>query len=68
TLIGVTLILIEGASMYGAAIWPFVPVADLSKQVGFCLLVGTSLTVLGALYPAWRAARMQPVDAMRLEV
>lgn len=32
------------------------------------LLVGVGLTVAGAVYPAWTAARMQPVDAMRAEV
>jgi ABC-type lipoprotein release transport system permease subunit len=29
---------------------------------------GLLLTIAGALYPAWRAARMQPVLAMRTEV
>lgn len=29
--------------------------------------VGTSLSLLGVIYPALLAARMQPVEAMRVE-
>lgn len=32
-----------------------------------CLTVGTLLAVLAAIYPAYVAARMQPVEAMRVE-
>jgi predicted outer membrane lipoprotein len=32
-----------------------------------CLGVGIGLTVAGAVYPAWQAARMQPIEAMRVE-
>ena len=37
------------------------------RGVGTCLVVGVGLTVAGAVYPAWQAARMQPIDAMRAE-
>lgn len=30
-------------------------------------LFGVSLSIIGALYPAWIAAKMQPVEAMRAE-
>jgi len=40
----------------------------MAKLSGFCFLTGVVLTVVGALYPAWRAAQMQPVDAMRSEI
>jgi ABC-type antimicrobial peptide transport system permease subunit len=31
------------------------------------VIVGTSLSLIGVIYPAILAARMQPVEAMRLE-
>lgn len=41
------------------------------SEVGFslatALVIGTGLSLLGALYPALLAARMQPVEAMRVE-
>ena len=33
----------------------------------WCFAVGVFLTVAAAVYPAWQAARMQPIDAMRVE-
>ncbi len=40
----------------------------LVLQILLCLVIGTVLSIIGALGPAIRAARMQPVDAMRSEV
>ncbi len=66
--IGVLLTLVEGMGLYGATMWTLVPVGNMAALVGICLLAGTGLTIVGALYPAWRAAKMQPVDAMRAEI
>ena len=66
--IGLALVLIEGLSACGGLLWGLVPYGRLALLSGLCLLVGTALTVIAALYPTWRAARMQPVDAMRTEV
>ena len=33
-----------------------------------CVITGTFLSVLAAVPPAIRAAKMQPIDAMRTEV
>jgi predicted lysophospholipase L1 biosynthesis ABC-type transport system permease subunit len=71
TLIGVTLglglSLLSITISYGGFAWHDLPVAALAVRVLLCLAVGVGLTVAGALYPAWQAARMQPIEAMRVE-
>jgi len=41
---------------------------DALRKVPVAVGLGTVLTVLAAIYPAYVAARMKPVDAMRVEV
>ena len=71
TIIGVALGLILSmhtlVSTYGRDAWRNLPMTQLLIAVGVCLTVGIVLTVAGADYPAWSAARMQPIDAMRVE-
>jgi hypothetical protein len=71
TLVGVVLGLLlslaaSGAS-YGNVAFANLPVPDLAVYFGVCLVVGVGLTVAGAVYPAWQAARMQPIEAMRVD-
>ena len=66
--IGAGLTLLEAAGIYGSAVWPLMPVGMLAGQLGLCIAAGTALAIAGALYPAWRAARMRPVEAMRSQV
>ncbi|MBN1675585.1 MAG: ABC transporter permease [Kiritimatiellae bacterium] len=66
--IGLLLTYSEGLTVYGPETWGAMPGVTLARVVGLCFLTGTLLTIAGALYPAWRAAKMQPVDAMRSEV
>jgi putative ABC transport system permease protein len=65
--IGLLLSLLSMTISYGGYAWVDVPVARLTAAVAVCLLVGVSLTVAGAVYPAWQAARMHPIEAMRVE-
>jgi putative ABC transport system permease protein len=67
-IIGLILAVSEGLLSYGANFSHYFPVIAILKIVGTCLLSATLLTIAGALYPAWQASRMQPVDAMRWEV
>jgi putative ABC transport system permease protein len=52
---------------YGGYAWRNAPWGALAGSLAACLAVGVVLTVAGAVYPAWQAARMQPIDAMRVE-
>lgn len=40
---------------------------DVFTTILFSILIGTGLSLLGVLYPALLAARMQPVEAMRVD-
>ena len=35
---------------------------------GLAIAIGSILSLVGGILPAYRAAKMEPVDAMRLEV
>lgn len=66
-LVGLGLSVAALSSTYGAYAWKNPPGGQILLAVAFCLAVGIGLTVGGAVYPAWQAARMQPIDAMRVE-
>jgi hypothetical protein len=66
-IVGLGLSVLASASNYGSYTWNNFPYAKIGQSFGVCLLVGIGLTVAGAVYPAWQAARMQPIEAMRVE-
>jgi hypothetical protein len=45
----------------------YFPVAAILLRVLFAFAVGVLLSILAAIYPAYTAARMEPVEAMRVE-
>jgi putative ABC transport system permease protein len=66
-LLGAGLAMVAQTVSYGAFAWKNVPVGELSESMGYCFVVGLALTLGGAICPAWQAARMQPIAAMRVE-
>ncbi|HSQ28076.1 MAG TPA: FtsX-like permease family protein [Anaerolineales bacterium] len=56
-------ILLQKAPMYGAAL---IPAWDLDIFIR-AILVALSLGLVGGLYPAYRATRLQPIEALRYE-
>jgi putative ABC transport system permease protein len=65
--IGLILSLVNAAISFGHHAWQHAPIGELAQSVILCCGVGIGLTIAGALYPAWQAARMQPIAAMRVE-
>ncbi len=63
---GVALAVIRGLLGYGGVVLIHFPWTDLAATCAYSLLVGAGISLLGALYPAIIAARMEPVEAMRV--
>ena len=72
TLLGVLvgLLLSVGLSSitYGAAMFPHIPWSGVLCSAIYATVIGASLSLFGGIIPAYRAAKMEPVDAMALEV
>lgn len=66
--IGVVLAYVEGVNRFGIEAFRLLPMLSLLQIVVVSFVSGVVLTVLGALYPSWSAAKMEPVEAMRSEV
>jgi cell division protein FtsX len=66
-LVGLLLSMAAASIGYGAFAWKNVQWHQIGVATVICLVVGVVLTVAGALYPSWRAARMQPIEAMRVD-
>ena len=55
------------AFAYGDWVLRFFPWGGLAATAGVASACGLVLATLSALYPAWSAARMPPIEAMRVE-
>jgi predicted outer membrane lipoprotein len=71
TLIGIILGLLVSLAVaglnYGGYAFMNVQWAEIGTAVGYSAVIGVVLTVCGAIMPAWQAARMHPIEAMRVE-
>ncbi len=66
-LLGGFFALAMGLIRYGFGTFSLLSWYAIGISFGIAILTGTLLSLLGALYPALLAARMQPVEAMRVE-
>ena len=67
SLLGMVSALLMGILRFGMLSLSSISWAAVLNSMATGILIGTMLSLLGALYPAFMAARMQPVDAMRVE-
>jgi lipoprotein-releasing system permease protein len=51
----------------GLAFFSRVPALIDAAQVGWVLAMAFALSFLATIYPSWRAARLDPVEALRYE-
>lgn len=63
SLIGMAFMLLTGVGVLGNINW-----MSLLLSLTGCIVIGTVLSVLAAVPPAMRAAKMPPADAMRSEI
>jgi hypothetical protein len=66
-ILGVVSATFSSAFTLGTSIFSSFPWIALCYSMLLSAIVGTSLSLIGVIYPAILAARMQPVEAMRLE-
>ena len=64
-IIGLVLTLILALFDYGGFVFEYFPAANLLKSAAAAIVAGTILSLIGAMLPAYKAAKMEPVEAMR---
>lgn len=64
-IIGFALTLALALLDYGGYVIDYFPMSGIVESAGYALVVGTLLSLIGAMLPAYRAAKMEPVEAMR---
>lgn len=55
------------AVAWGAARFADVALTLAVDWMAFAVVVGVGVGIVAGLYPAWRAARVDPIDALRYE-
>lgn len=66
-LLGVIGAVLTSLLRFGLPVLTYFPLSDVAFSGIVAILTGTVLSFIGVLYPALLAARMQPVEAMRVE-
>ncbi len=67
SLLGAMAALLSGLIRFGFVAWQNISWLGVLLSIAFATAIGCLLSLLGVMYPAMVAARMQPVEAMRVE-
>ena len=65
--LGLLLGAIRGMAIYGWIAMSSFPLGEVSISAGASLVAGVVISAMAAVYPAWAAARLAPMEAMRIE-
>ncbi len=68
SIVGIVVMTLVYLIQYKGLILKLFPFAVIGKYLLFSVILGTFLAVIGALYPAYVSAKMEPAEAMRREV
>jgi len=66
-MLGVVLGILRSMWGFGTLVFVNLPGLALLVSAGGCVVTGVVLAALAAVYPAWVAARLAPMEAMRIE-
>ena len=62
--IGLLLTVLLALFDYGQFVFDYFPAADVVRSAAASIVAGTALSLIGAMLPAYKAAKMEPVEAM----
>ncbi|MFH0796534.1 MAG: FtsX-like permease family protein [Candidatus Omnitrophota bacterium] len=68
SLIGALSIIFTYFFKYGGLIFSYIPYLSLFKFLFASVLLGTAIAIIGAIYPTYLSARLEPAEAIRREV
>ncbi|GAB4340349.1 MAG: hypothetical protein Kow0089_13910 [Desulfobulbaceae bacterium] len=66
-LLGAFFALLSAAVMHGTTVFTHFPYGQVGNTMGIAIATGCFLSLVGVTWPAVKAARMEPVEAMRIE-
>ncbi|MFH1568412.1 MAG: FtsX-like permease family protein [Gemmatimonadota bacterium] len=63
--IGLLMTMLLALLDYGTYVFTYFPAVGLLRSAAAAIVAGTTLSLVGAMLPAYKAAKMEPVEAMR---